>query len=820
MAWSVAAVPLLILLLTWLSLRAINTDAELFDRVLAEMDRQTTLQAGLHRDVLSARAGLLRNYDPLVAEVNALRASLTWLRGAAPVDATAAMVIDRLTASFDREEALVEQFKSENALLRNSLAYFELFASQLSATDQAEAMVKAVGAAAAAILRLTLDTSAATAHEADERLAELARAPVTEGETQAVAALLAHGQLLRDLVPATDGILRALSATPRYQDWQALRAAVLRHQGASRATARLFRVTLYVASLLLLGVLVHLAIRLRARARALQRRAAFEHVIAGISMRFLAARPQDLDANIRRALAELAACVGADRAYVLLTGPSARQYTWCAPGLDFPPGWPERAPALAARLNRCASEFLLIPDVARLPAGAAQDQCVALGLRGWVCTARARGEGACAVLGFDLLHRRCHMARPGELGLMRMALDTILNAITREALESDRSHLEMRLEQARRMETVGALASGIAHNFNNILAAILGYAELADEQAGTQATPRYLTEIRRAAERARVLVEQILTFGRRSDARHRPVSIRDLVTEAASLLAAALPRDIELVVTQAPQAVAVLGEHAQLLQVVLNLCNNAAQAMDNAGRVEIATEVLTVAAARSLSHGDLEPGDYVCVAVSDAGRGIDGATLARIFEPFFTTRSAGNGLGLATVREIVREHGGALDVTSRPGIGSRFAAWLPCTPITGPSAAAVSPVLARGDGESILLIEAERGWRLRHEEMLAALGYEPAGFATADAALSACREAPERFDMAMVGRLASPAAALELAAALLRLAPHLRILLAKASADAIDVDALLAAGISDVVHWPLDAGEISAAIADMESAVG
>jgi signal transduction histidine kinase len=817
--WTVAVLPLLVLVLTWLSLGALDTDAEPYDRALGEMDRQAMLQAGLHRDVLSARAGMLRNYDPLVQEVGALEASLARLRRAPAVGPEAAAVVGRLASSLDREEMLVEQFKSDNALLQNSLSYFQLFASRLGTMYPAGPMAGAVGALAGAMLRLTLDTSPATAREVEDRLQDLARQPVPESDAPAAKAFLAHGRLLHDLLPSVDHTLKVLSTLPRQQDWQTLRTILLTHQDTSQTIARRFRIALFATSLLLAGCLIHLAVRLRARARALRRRAAFERVITGISMRFLAARGLDLEANIERALADLAICIGADRAYFLPCGQSRRQHTWCRPGAAFPPGWPDQALTLAAKFRRGGEEILLISAVASLPLGELRDQCLVLGLRGWVCTVHADGNDACSVLGFDMLHDLCRVTRTGELGLMRMALDTLLNATTREFLERDKARLEMRLEQARRMETLGTFASGIAHNFNNILAAILGYTDLAEEQAARNGPRQPLAEIRRAAEQARVLVEQVLTFGRRGDARRQPIEVPDLVAEAASLLQASLPPQVALILQPSSEAVTVVGEHAHLLQVILNLGNNAVKAMDGVGRLEIATDVQWLAAARSLSHGVLAPGCYACISVSDAGHGIEQAILSRIFEPFFTTRSDGNGLGLATAREIVREHRGAMNVESTPGIGSRFEVWLPCVQATVAAPDEEVPELPRGHGQTVLMVDADRERLLRHEEMLAALGYEPAGFTSADAALRACREDPKRFDMVLMGQLRSTAAAFELATALHRIEPTLPVVLATASADKIHVESLLAAGISDVVHWPIDAGEIAAALDGLASVV-
>jgi nitrogen-specific signal transduction histidine kinase/CheY-like chemotaxis protein len=391
-----------------------------------------------------------------------------------------------------------------------------------------------------------------------------------------------------------------------------------------------------------------------------------------------------------------------------------------------------------------------------------------------------------------------------------MALDSIINTLRRQTLEQEQARLETRLQRARRLETVGALASGIAHNFNNIIGAILGYTEMAGER---NAPSRILDDIRRAGERARELVEQILTFARRRDTRLCPMSLQTLVAEAVSLLRASLPATVELVVHEPAEAVFVSGAAGQLQQVLLNLCNNAAQAMDNLGRVELEIAAVDVRQARSLSHGSLSPGRYAQITVGDSGRGIDAVALERIFEPFFTTRRTGNGLGLATSWDIVRGHGGAMNVQSAVGAGSRFEVWLPRIDAVVLASDQDLATLPFGNGETVLMVESSPARLLRDEEILAALGYEPVGFTRAEDARAACQAAPERFDTMVVGHLPGPAAAtLELTGAIRRLAPGLPILLATSQADDFAADALVGAGICDLVAWPITAAEIAVAL--------
>jgi signal transduction histidine kinase len=801
------AVLLFAALLTWVSERAINSHGEIFDRALGALDRLATTEGALHRDVLAARAGMLPNYDPLVRETDALDASLDELRHAAAFDPATAAVIDRLGSEIAAQEQIIEQFKTDDALLRNSLAYFGLFASRLSPLDPAQPTLPVVGALAAAMLRLTLDTSPENTQAVAERLDELAayRAPVEESDH--IQILLKHGRLLQTLLPATDALLKQLCSTPRKQDQAMVRAMIVARQQAARETGRRFRIALYGLSLLLLAAMAHLGWRLRARNLAMGQQAALEHVIAGISIRLIDAPAQEIEGQIDAAIADLARCIGADRAYCLFGAPIDSRHLWHREGVPFPPGWPDAIPLMAARFGLAHEGLVQIRDVRRHSDPEERRLLGRYGLSAWACVASASTLGTTVYLGFDAVAGPCRNTAPGDRNLLRMALDAIINAAARRRIERERDRLEFRLRQARRMETIGAFASGIAHNFNNIVAAILGYAEMAESRlaAGT-VTARNVEEIRRAGERARVLAEQILTFGRTREMRREAVAIAALVGEAGSLLRASLPPAIELAVPGLDASIITWGDPAQLQQVVLNLCTNAARAMEERGRIVVDAAVEQIVWPRPLSHGHLALGRYVCLSIADNGCGIDEVTMERIFEPFFTTKSDGNGLGLATVREIVREHGGAMNVISAPGVGSRFEAWLPCLSAAMPRDQQVSSL---GRGETVLVVNSDAGQLLRDEEVLAALCYEPVGFVAPDAALAAYERAPTRFDAFVIGRFGPPGAVLKLAAAL---PPELPILLATPTAASFDADFLAAAGISDVVRAPVVASELAEAL--------
>jgi signal transduction histidine kinase/CheY-like chemotaxis protein len=552
---------------------------------------------------------------------------------------------------------------------------------------------------------------------------------------------------------------------------------------------------------------VRLGLRLRARALALRQRAAFEHVIAENSTRLINCSPAETAALLDTVLAELARAIGTERAYVVIEGSPARVHACCVEGATYPPGWPVQALALFRELGSAGTDILTVPDVTALPPGTAKKTLEAVGVRGWACVPLIRPGRLQGVMGFDTFRPAWDKIFP--LPVVRLAGDAMVNAIEREFLERDRATLATRLERSRRMQMIGSLASGIAHNFNNIIGAILGYSEMVEPQlAPGSKSAQHVDEIRRAAERGRDLIDNILTFGRRRNARVQSVRVRILFEESTSLLRASLPAGVELIVADLTADIAVSGEPAQLQQVILNLCTNAAQAMEGSGCIWIAAEPKDVAAPLALSHGDLAPGRFVCLSVADTGRGFDESIAQRLFEPFFTTRRAGTGLGLATVNEIVRGHDGAMNVQSKPGCGSRFEVWLPAL-VDGTAAATRG--LPFGRGETVLIVESER--LLRDEEMLAALGYEPVGFERADDAIAACHSAPARFDAVVIGHTAADVNDLEVARVLHGLMPRQPIVLASASTIDVSVDELAQAGISEVLRRPLVSTELAAALA-------
>jgi signal transduction histidine kinase len=797
----------LLTLLTWLLWSGLNMNSARFDRELKALGDFTRFERGISREVLTARAGLSRNYDGLVRLADAYDGALARLREAAGSDPAEVAAVEVLAARVRRHQELIEQFKTKNALLQNSFAYFGLFGARLAASDD-KAVVVAASALAAAMLHLTLDTSAAAAREVEAKLEGLSRLQKSPGEADSIRAILGHGRMLYDVLPGVDAILKSLIAEASNREQDAVLTLITKRQLDARALARRNRLLLYATSLLLLAGLVYFGVQLSVRAMALRRRAAFEHVTASISTRFINSRPDETCGHVESALERLAECIGADRAYFVGAAKTCR---WAREGVDFPQGWPDLALRSVSRFDRDGNGIICVPRVRPAHGHGTMNLLADAGVRAWLCIPALDGERA-AILGFDVV-RAGDLTPWADFPLFRMAFDAIANAVNRVMLEQEKERLQVKLQQARRMETIGTFASGIAHNFNNIVGAILGYTEIADARLRSSGGPAAsLAEIRRAGERARELVDQILTFGRRGEGRRERLCVRALVAETRALLVASLPSHVKFAVSENTQTTTVWAEPAQLQQVILNLCNNAAQAMNEPGLIELCIEAREIAQPMRVGRGEVGPGRFVIVSVSDPGAGMDEATVERIFEPFFTTRADGNGLGLATVREIVEDHGGAVEVQSAVGAGTRFDVWLPSVRLNEPISVQHAPELAlRGAGETVLVLETDRRRLLRHEEILAALGYEPVGFTRSFDAVAACRTARARFDAALVCHLPGRAA-LDLAAALHDAAPTLPIILAAPSTADLGAPLLADSGITELVHHPLVSGELAGAL--------
>jgi PAS domain S-box-containing protein len=392
---------------------------------------------------------------------------------------------------------------------------------------------------------------------------------------------------------------------------------------------------------------------------------------------------------------------------------------------------------------------------------------------------------------------------------------TVEDVTQRRADEEARHQLEGQLRQSQKLEALGTFAGGIAHDFNNILGAILGYGERA-LAAVAQGTPerRYVQQMMNAGDRARSLVERILTFSRSGITTRLPVHLQPVVTETLDLLKVRLPEAIQLEVQLDARDAFVAGDPAHMHQVVMNLCSNAVHAMPDGGTLRVELVLQRLEAPRSLSHGAVGEGEFVRLTVHDTGVGISVDLLERIFNPFFTTRKAGEGtgLGLALVEGIVREYSGGVDVRSVVGKGTRFDVYLPVIDAVAVSAEQGGATLPRGDGETVLLVDDEEALVALGEEVLAELGYEPVGFVSSEAAWRAFEANPARFDAVVTDQTMPDMTGVELASRIREVRPEMPVILASGyRSAALERDAK-ERGISDVLRKPLRQADLARAL--------
>jgi PAS domain S-box-containing protein len=297
----------------------------------------------------------------------------------------------------------------------------------------------------------------------------------------------------------------------------------------------------------------------------------------------------------------------------------------------------------------------------------------------------------------------------------------------RQRAEEERARFEDEIAQARKLEAVGQLAGGIAHDFNNILQAILGFADLARTQVPEESRAiTSLEKIVRAAERARDLTQQLLTFSRRETVSPKVLDLAATVGELSQILRRVLPANVSLQVSSEPDTPPVFIDRGHVDQVVMNLCLNARDAMPHGGTISVTIGTKQPDAAFVAEHTGARAGRFVTLRVSDDGEGIPPDLVSRIFEPFFTTKDIGQGtgLGLATVYAIVKRYSGLIDVQTSVGKGTTFTIYLPPSEVV--AAAAVTPTApktASGHGELILIAEDEELVRELAVQLLERAGY-------------------------------------------------------------------------------------------------
>ncbi|HVY32001.1 MAG TPA: PAS domain S-box protein [Polyangiaceae bacterium] len=381
-----------------------------------------------------------------------------------------------------------------------------------------------------------------------------------------------------------------------------------------------------------------------------------------------------------------------------------------------------------------------------------------------------------------------------------------------------RERLEAQLRQAQKMEALGTLAGGIAHDFNNHLAAIVANLHVAESELepGHRAHES-LAQIAKASALAAHLVDGILSFSRGKTREPQVTAVEAIVAETSDLLRATLPASVTLSVRCADDLPRVMADSTEIHQLLLNLGTNAWQAMPNGrGEIRVSLQRELIDAATAARHPDLRPGCYLCLRVEDNGTGMDQATLERVFDPFFTTKEigAGTGLGLSIVHGIVKSMGGAIFVTSAPGVGTTFTVYMPEADrnVPLPTRPTTPEPVPRGDGQQLLLVEDAEGLRVATKRILERQGYRVTAFAEPTLALAALRAEDRRFRVLITDQSMPDISGLELAREAHKICPELPVILTSGSLGARFSEQAEAAGVTEVLSKPFNPDSLCRAV--------
>jgi len=364
--------------------------------------------------------------------------------------------------------------------------------------------------------------------------------------------------------------------------------------------------------------------------------------------------------------------------------------------------------------------------------------------------------------------------------------------------EEEREMLEAQLRISQKVEAIGTLAGGIAHDFNNILQPIIGYTEMElNELSASDPVRKSLEQVLKASLRAKELIKQILAISRSTQEQHRiPTDISSIIKEVLTLLRSTLPTSIEM--RQKIRRGVALADSTQIHQVLMNLCTNAAHAMNDRGILEVRLSTVDLSESDLAGQAifDLKPGPHLKLTVSDTGCGMDAKTRERIFDPYFTTKEVGkgSGLGLAVINGIVKRHEGAITVQSQPEKGTTFTIYIPSLDVRPETTMQVDDLPLRGS-ERILLVDDEPTLMEMGTSLLERLGYKVTSQTDSMKALEIFRSSPDKFDLIITDYTMPKLTGLDFAREVLRVRPDMPIMLCTGFSEKITPDSVKELGM-------------------------
>ena len=403
----------------------------------------------------------------------------------------------------------------------------------------------------------------------------------------------------------------------------------------------------------------------------------------------------------------------------------------------------------------------------------------------------------------------------GPDGRTRHVVAVGRDVTSRKKAEEDRRGYEARLAQSRKMEALGQLAGGVAHDFNNILTGILGFADVIS-RVGDEMSRQYAGEVVQASSRARELIRQILMFSRRQPSIRKPLKLSSVVNETLPLIGKACGGGIGIEWTPPVSEPYISGDPTQLHQVLMNLMTNACQAMgDRGGRLGISITPCEIPAELSRAHPLMPAGPGVTLVVEDNGPGMPGEVRERLFEPFYTTKpqGLGTGLGLSVVHGIVQNHEGAILVDTKLGEGTRFTLWFPVVsspiPVSAPPAPEKPKTVNR---RRVLFVDDEVSITRLAQVMLRNMGHTVTTFGLATEALDILRANPDQYDVVVTDLTMPMMTGLEFARGVRQLRPDMPIILSSGYADDVPEETLRELGIVEVLPKPFQMTSLGAAV--------
>lgn len=422
-------------------------------------------------------------------------------------------------------------------------------------------------------------------------------------------------------------------------------------------------------------------------------------------------------------------------------------------------------------------------------------------------------------VGRDLFGRRKDGTEvPVEIGLtpVKTAKDmfvvsSVVDISFRKHAENEQRKLEAQLRQAQKMEALGQLASGIAHDFNGILQAILAHAESASEQVAVQEILNNLENIRINVERGKYLVERILAFSRRQDLDVQPLDIQHRAEKTLSFLKSILPSQLELNFHVEPGLPRVMADMSSIDLILMNLANNAAQSMHSGGSLDIALESFYVRDNFVRTHPELGEGWYVRLLVRDTGSGMNEEVRERVFDPFFTTKSAKccSGLGLSIVQGLVHEHDGCIWIDSEEGAGTSVSCLFPTVAETEENYIGDEISLPFGHFQRILCVDDEPSLQSVNNEILSGLGYRPSVFINPISALEVFKASPEQFDLGIIDYSMPKMNGIKLTSELLKIKPEFPVVLVSGSIKGEIMKQTEITGVSKLLRKPFTRLELA-----------